>query len=806
MAVPDRSPARVLSLVTGRRQVVGSKAGAWPGPELHDPRGPRVLCAVRWEGDALRVNRGLPVGAGDEPARASFFVRSGEAFRCRGLQFFFSGEGTLAVVGGDLAADSPTGASLPREPAWSQTWSSLSPDGQIHAGSRVRAGFPLHVLPQLDGSLWVQTAGWVSGVQGAPRLPATGGRHFISCRIPTDGVFEFAGKVYHWDGHCLDSADLPAPALDPDVADEASDPAKDGLWLVDVSTTDDEPVTFSHLTFQAPAGRMTIICGPSGAGKTRLLDLLAGERRYEGGVLLNGRCVPLREWFEYGYAVLVASRPDVMPDLTVRQAVTYAYALRNVYNDDDEEAAHYVEQSLAELGLTSKGDSLVRGLSDGERKRVSLAVELTCRPDLILLDEPNSGLDAYRDEALMELLRHRVAAITGYSPNEPYRQTVVVVTHVLEHATSANDTAIALARGTESTPFVAYEGPGDQMLAQMGAQTGAQLMKKLDSRDAAGPKRCAPWSHQGPVPTIPETAHVVAQRPKRRLRSLVSREFARRHNPVRDPERGDDAEDVRARMRAVRRVKTFVLDLVWPLLIGAGIAVIGALVARGDLGPTRTSQSLAAMLVTLILLSFLAIAITAPSVMADLVYLRREQRWGISARDQVLARYIGAIPRLVLIGASAGFLLAHWRSPSSGLSGLPACDLSMVVCLVLVLTSGAFGLFLGTMFSSTRMTIGCLLAVLATLTILSGCAVPLLDLGAAFNWVSALVPTRWAGAAWCSYLGITHFPQSVNDGLWRSDWGSVARDLGMLAAWGLAYLGLAAACLRSIAGKSERRP
>ncbi len=186
-----------------------------------------------------------------------------------------------------------------------------------------------------------------------------------------------------------------------------------------------------------PPGTFTAIIGPSGAGKTTLLSALSGTRPADQGrVWLNG--VDLYE----GLAAMKSSLGIVPQDdivhreLTVAESLAFAARLRLPPDTDAADRARRCASVLATLELTDRARVPVRRLSGGQRKRVSIGMELLTEPSLLFLDEPASGLDPGLEESLMLLLRE-----LSYKG-----KTVVLVTHSLDHV-SLCDQVILLADG-----------------------------------------------------------------------------------------------------------------------------------------------------------------------------------------------------------------------------------------------------------------------------------------------------------------------------------------------------------------------
>jgi len=153
------------------------------------------------------------------------------------------------------------------------------------------------------------------------------------------------------------------------------------------------------LDLTVPTRQVVGLLGPSGSGKTTLMRAIVGAQIVAGGTIdVFGQpagTAPLRR--RVGYTT---QTPSVYPDLTVGENLRYAAAILRV---DDER----VTETLGEVDLAGFGKRIVRTLSGGELSRVSLAVTLLGKPDLLVLDEPTVGLDPVLRRDLWDLF-HRL--------------------------------------------------------------------------------------------------------------------------------------------------------------------------------------------------------------------------------------------------------------------------------------------------------------------------------------------------------------------------------------------------------------
>lgn len=155
-------------------------------------------------------------------------------------------------------------------------------------------------------------------------------------------------------------------------------------------------------------GELMAMLGPSGSGKTTLLTALAGRLpgKISGNISYNGQPFSSSMKRKTGFV----SQDDVLyPHLTVLETLTYAALLRLPKKLTTEEKVEQAESVIVELGLTRcrnsvVGGPLLRGVSGGERKRVSIGQEMLVNPSLLLLDEPTSGLDSTTAQRIIATL------------------------------------------------------------------------------------------------------------------------------------------------------------------------------------------------------------------------------------------------------------------------------------------------------------------------------------------------------------------------------------------------------------------
>ncbi len=206
---------------------------------------------------------------------------------------------------------------------------------------------------------------------------------------------------------------------------------------------------FQQFNWQVEKGESWVILGPSGCGKSTLLYLLAGLRfPNDGQVIINGNKIE-RPRPQSG---LIIQDYGLMPWATVYQNAALGLTIRDFYGPDGKHAPVgevgqpvQVETWLERLGLLEISHKYPAQLSGGQRQRTAIARTLAIRPDVLLMDEPFSSLDAPTRESLQQLVL------------ELWREqylTLVTVTHSIEEAAILGQKILLLHQPPNSTAEV----------------------------------------------------------------------------------------------------------------------------------------------------------------------------------------------------------------------------------------------------------------------------------------------------------------------------------------------------------------
>ncbi|KAF9564211.1 hypothetical protein EC968_004605 [Mortierella alpina] len=222
----------------------------------------------------------------------------------------------------------------------------------------------------------------------------------------------------------------------------------------------------------AEPGHVCLVMGGSGSGKTTLLNALADrvdkqQTAISGTIQINGEDPKIyRNTRQIGY---LQQEDYLLPYITVRETLQIASDLRSPSTMPQQEKKHVVDDLILELGLKSCADVLIgnayasesgtggtRGISGGERRRVSAAIQLLTRPGLLICDEVTSGLDAFTSFELVKTLE-KYARLNDKTVVLSIHQPRSEIFHLLS---SSGSQLVLLAEGD-----VVYSGPLDKALS-----------------------------------------------------------------------------------------------------------------------------------------------------------------------------------------------------------------------------------------------------------------------------------------------------------------------------------------------------
>lgn len=253
-------------------------------------------------------------------------------------------------------------------------------------------------------------------------------------------------------------------------------------------------------------GEMVALLGPSGCGKTTTLRMLAGFIPVSGGEITLGNRdithVPAHKrnigMVFQGYALF--------PHMTVAKNVAFGLEMRRLKQADIDIR---VRQALSRVRLEEFGERMPRELSGGQQQRVALARAMAINPDVLLLDEPLSALDAS--------LRHEVRAEIRQLQRE-LGLTTLIVTHDQDEALSMADRLIVMNKGhieQIGTPAQLYEEPENRFAAEFMGKTNLLEGTRIDATSFRTTDGAVLRAMQSASPDAcclsfrPERAHIV---------------------------------------------------------------------------------------------------------------------------------------------------------------------------------------------------------------------------------------------------------------------------------------------------------
>ncbi|MFD4702967.1 FHA domain-containing protein [Streptomyces niveus] len=513
-------------------------------------------------------------------------------------------------------------------------------------------------------------------------------------------------------------------------------------------TVDGGKQILKDVSFGVPEKSLIAVIGPSGSGKSTLLKALTGYRpANEGDVLYDNRNL-YKQFAELRQRIGLVPQDDILhKELTVRKALKYAAKLRFPGDTAESEREARIDEVLRELKLDIHKEKRVTSLSGGQRKRVSVALELLTKPSLIFLDEPTSGLDPGMDRDVMQLLR-------GLADDG---RTVLVVTHSVAELAIC-DKLLVMAPGGS----VAYFGPPEEALNFFGYTTWADVFSAFENYrdyDWAGRWRGSQHYQMYAADIDAVAAQSVHMPSPQQMRPPKPQSWGsqlwtliRRYSSVIASDRGFLA-----------------LMVILPAVLGVVSVVIPA---EFGLGPPEAPHKFNGKAGTILLvlavgMCFSGAANSVRELIKERVIYERERATGLSRSAYLMSKVIV----LGVITAFQGVILcgigfAPRALPEDGLLMPPAVEMCIVI-IALGFTSMMFGLVISSLVKTAEKTMPLLVMfaivqVVFTGTLFQVYGSPGLE---QFAW---LMPSRWAIAGTGATLDLAHLmppwePESPND-------------------------------------------
>ncbi|MGW0778386.1 FHA domain-containing protein [Streptomyces sp. NPDC002835] len=539
-------------------------------------------------------------------------------------------------------------------------------------------------------------------------------------------------------------------------------------------TVDGGKQILRDVSFGVPEKSLIGVIGPSGSGKSTLLKALTGYRpANQGDVLYDNRSL-YKQFAELRQRIGLVPQDDILhKELTVRKALKYAAKLRFPGDTAEAEREARIDEVLRELKLDIHKDKRVTSLSGGQRKRVSVALELLTKPSLIFLDEPTSGLDPGMDRDVMQLLR-------GLADDG---RTVLVVTHSVAEL-GLCDKLLVMAPGGS----VAYFGPPEEALNFFGYSTWADVFSAFENyRDYDWAGRWRGSQHyQMYAADIDAVAAQSVSMPAQQMR------------PPKPQSWGSQLLTLTRRyISVIVSDKGFMgLMLILPAVLGAVSLLIdpdrGLLVnvnaQTGRIIPNGTATTV--LLILAVGACFAGAANSVRELIKERVIYERERATGLSRSAYLMSKVIVLGMITVIQGGLVGAIgFATRELPEEGLvlGGAVMLELSLPI-MALGFTSMMFGLIISALVKTAEKTMPLLVMFAIIQVVFTGCLF-ILHGTVGVNEFSYLMPSRWAVAAAGATLDFNRINPNTDDPtstdpLWDHDAGAWFLDMGALLALG----------------------
>ncbi|MFD0222366.1 FHA domain-containing protein [Streptomyces hirsutus] len=540
-------------------------------------------------------------------------------------------------------------------------------------------------------------------------------------------------------------------------------------------TVDGGKQILKDVSFGVPEKSLIAVIGPSGSGKSTLLKALTGYRPADRGEVLYDNRNLYKQFAELRQRIGLVPQDDILhKELTVKKALKYAAKLRFPADTTAAERDARIDEVLRELKLDIHKDKKVTSLSGGQRKRVSVALELLTKPSLIFLDEPTSGLDPGMDRDVMQLLR-------GLADDG---RTVLVVTHSVAELAIC-DKLLVMAPGGS----VAYFGPPDEALNFFGYDTWADVFSAFENyRDYDWAGRWKGSQHYQMY-----AADIDAVAPQ----SVPAPQMQALRPPKPQGWMSQFVTLVRRYVSVIVSDKGFLaLTVILPAVLGAVSLLIdpdrgllpNAPNQAGQIRPNGTAATV--LLILAVGACFAGAANSVRELIKERVIYERERATGLSRSAYLMSKVFVLGMVTVLQGLLVGVIGFSSREiPEEGLvlGGFTLLELSIPI-MALGFTSMMFGLIISALVKTAEKTMPLLVMFAIIQVVFTGCLFALHGT-VGVNQFSFLMPSRWAVAASGATLDFNLIspPETPGDPdpLWEHTAGTWLMDMGALIALGV---------------------
>ncbi|TQK43654.1 FHA modulated ABC efflux pump with fused ATPase and integral membrane subunit [Streptomyces sp. SLBN-118] len=537
-------------------------------------------------------------------------------------------------------------------------------------------------------------------------------------------------------------------------------------------TVDGGKQILRDVSFGVPEKSLIGVIGPSGSGKSTLLKALTGYRpANQGDVLYDNRSL-YKQFAELRQRIGLVPQDDILhKELTVRKALKYAAKLRFPGDTAEAEREARIDEVLRELKLDIHKEKKVTSLSGGQRKRVSVALELLTKPSLIFLDEPTSGLDPGMDRDVMQLLR-------GLADDG---RTVLVVTHSVAELALC-DKLLVMAPGGS----VAYFGPPEEALNFFGYSTWADVFSAFENYrdyDWAGRWRGSQHYQMYAADIDAVAAQSVHMPPPQQMRPPKPQSWGSQLWTL-----------IRRYSSVIASDKGFMgLMVILPAVLGLVSVVIPAKFGLAPPKPPSRFNGDAGtiMLILAVGMCFSGAANSVRELIKERVIYERERATGLARSAYLMSKVIvlGLITALQgVIICGIGF--ASRELPAEGLIMPPAVEICLVV-IALGFTSMMFGLVISSLVKTAEKTMPLLVMFAIVQVVFTGILFQVYGSPGLeqFAW---LMPSRWAIAGAGATLDLSHLmpPWDPNkptdlDPLWEHSAGQWGMNITILLVIGV---------------------